>query len=818
MKSMRTTKFLAVVFLIILIGGWVLTIWGVPGTNVKPLKDKLQLGLDIKGGVYVVLEAQNTGKYSDQKLTELMDQTKTVIENRVDQLGLSNPNVAVEGKNRIRVELPGATDANEAIEQIGKTAQLKFTMADQGFVLDGSAVKDANSGTSHEGKGYVVNLEFNRNGAKAFEDATKKALSGTVKPTVTSDMCQDKGKVEGNQILIWLDNEVISHPGVNEVISGGKCEISGSFTQKEAANLAALIRGGSLPLELKEIQSSSQTAQIGMDAFEMSVIAGIIGLALIFIIMLIAYRVMGVAADICLALFIVFIIAGMAIMGSVLTLPGIAGIILSIGMAVDANVVIFTRIREEISNGKSPRVAAQAGYKRALSTVIDSQVTTLIAAVVLYQIGTSSVKGFAWTLMIGTIGSIVTGVLISQIFLKLIATSKTFGTNKMFGMRPDGTASFQLRKTFRFVEHRKIWYCISATAIVIGIIFFSVRGFNYGIDFTGGTMLEFDTGHKVATKQVEDVMKRHDVNIKQMQVVYSGDKQEQLIVKTNESLNKNERQAIIGDMTKTFRLSKGAVLASEHFQASVGKELKKNALKAILLAALGMLIYIRLRFRQWKFGAAALLGVLHDVLIMISFYAVFGITVNNPFIAAILTVVGYSINDTIVIFDRVRENLRTLRRGNIIEMLDRSINQTLSRSLMTSFTTLVVMLPLYIMASSAIREFVVPLMVGVAAGTLSSIFVCSPLYYEMSKRDHHSKYQRQQLRAKKKKEKELQDADDPYAEKRREKNLAREEKELLAKEREEKERRDLEVKSGSDQQIHGKGQKKKSRKERKSEE
>ncbi|MGI6721906.1 MAG: protein translocase subunit SecD [Anaerovoracaceae bacterium] len=773
MNKNKVNKVLAVVIAVVIVFGWLLMVKGIPGTDVKPLAKKINLGLDIKGGVYVVLEAQNVDKYSDKKLADLMEQTKTVVNNRVDQMGLANPNVSVEGKDRIRVELPGVTDANEAIEQIGKTAQLKFTMSDQTFVLDGKNVDDATSGQSNEtGKGgYVVNLKFDSEGAKAFEQATEKAAQGNTPVTVTKDMCEDGSAVQSNQILIWLDNKVISHPKVDEVISGGKCEIYGNFSQDEASNLAALIRGGSLPLELQEIQSSSQTAQIGMNALHMSILAGIIALIIVFIMMIVFYRAMGAAADIALMLYLFLILGGMALIGSVLTLPGIAGLILTVGMAVDGNVIIFTRIKEEIVGGKSIRVATQAGYKRAMSSIIDSQVTTLIAAVILYQMGTSSVKGFAWTLMIGTICSIFTSTLITQIYLGLMADSRFWARNSFFAIKPDGRPAFEIKKQFKVIEHRKIYYTVSICIILAGMITLGVRGFNYGIDFTGGTMLQFDMGKHVSVAQIDDVMKRHHVNLEQMQVVFSGDHQEEAVIRTNESLNKNERQSIIDDFKDTFGISDNDVLASEHFGASVGKELKQNALKALALAAVGMLIYIRLRFRQWKFGSSALLAVLHDVLIMVSFYAIFGITVNNPFIAAILTVVGYSINDTIVIFDRVRENMRYLRRGNTMEILNTSINQTLSRSIMTSVTTLVVMIPLYVMTSDAIREFVLPLMVGVATGCLSSIFIASPLYYEMSRAGMKNRYAR---RRKPSRQIEGSTKNAPYADARRAKEEARE--------------------------------------------
>ncbi len=723
-----------------------ITLKGIPGV-MDPVKEKLQLGLDIKGGVYVVLEAQDTEKLSETERKDLMDRTQAVIEKRVDAMGLTNPNVAIEGGNRIRIELPGAEDAEEAISQIGKTAQLKFTLADQSFVLDGGSVKDATVGQDTQRGGYVVNLEFDGEGAKAFEQATATTAAGGVPSTMLDSQGQ---QIPDNAIVIMLDNEVISAPTAETVISGGKCEISGQFTQESATNLAALIRGGSLPVDLQEVTSSSQTAKIGIDALNQSIYAGIIGVIIIFIIMFVGYRIMGVAANVALSLYIVLIIMIMSLMGSVLTLPGIAGIILSIGMAVDANVVIFTRIKEEIVNGKSIRVATRSGYKLAMSTVIDSQVTTLIAAVILYQMGTSAVKGFAWTLMIGIIISIFTAVVVTQLYLSLIAGSKTFAKNSYFGIGKDGLQTFRIKRQFHFVRHRKIFYIVSIVIIAIGLLTGGIRGFNYGIDFTGGTMLHLDMGKQVSTSEVKDILKSHDINTDQAEIVYSGSGNQEVIIKTNESLDGPERTAITDDFMNQFGIAEEDILASEHFGASVGKELKEHAIKAVLLAAVGMLIYIRLRFRQWKFGAAALIGTLHDVLIVVTFYAVFGITVNNPFIAAILTVVGYSINDTIVIFDRIRENLKFMRRGGTEEIIDQSINQTLSRSIMTSFTTLIVMVPLYIMAGDAIREFVVPLMIGVATGCLSSIFVCSPLYYDFTRRGSATKYEKQVAQSKKK--------------------------------------------------------------------
>lgn len=728
-------RVLAVFLVVITIFGWYVTLFGL-GDAVKPTKDNIKLGLDIKGGVYVVMEAQTD--LEGEELHNLMTQTQAVIEERVNQMGLAEPVVTIEGEKRIRVELPGAEDAEAAIEQIGRTAQLQFALADGTIVLDGGNVKDASTGTAQDG-GYCVNLQFDSEGADAFAEATTIAYQGGVTSAIEG--------VSNDAIMIILDDQIISAPSVNEPISGGQCEISGNFTSDEAKNLAALIRGGALPVELVEVTSSVQTAKIGFDALHDSIVAGIIGIILIFVLLIIAYRILGVAASIALVLYVAIILNAMAAMGSVLTLPGIAGIILGIGMAVDANVVIFARIREEISNGKSIKLATHNGFKRAMSTVIDSQVTTLIAAVILYQIGTSTVKGFAWTLMIGIIASLITAVLVSRIYIEIIAESKAFAKKSLFGIKADGSASFTIKKELHFVKHRKKFYAVTCIILVIGLGFGLIRGLNYGIDFTGGTMLQIDMGKHVAAKDVEQSLKEFDLD---PEIIYSGENQEEVMIRTIEALDSDQRAEVLDKLQADFGFEDSDVMAQELFGPSVGKELRDNAIKAILLSALCMLIYIRLRFSDWKFGGAALLGVLHDVLIVLAFYAIFHVQVNNPFIAAILTVVGYSINDTIVVFDRIRENIKYTKKGNTEELVDQSVTQTLGRSIMTSATTLLVMIPMVIMTGEVLREFTVPLMVGVLVGCFSSITLCSPLYYEFTHRKHGSKYLREVSKKKKK--------------------------------------------------------------------
>ena len=744
-------KVLAVFIILCVIFGWLVTITGVG--PITPLKDRMSLGLDIKGGVYVVMEADKDDikGMTAEELREGMEQTQTVIENRINANGLGEPTITIEGDNRIRVEIPEVEDPEQAIDLIGKTAKLQFILADGSVVLEGNRVKKAEYGRDDQSTGYAVNLTFDSKGADAFAKATTKAYNGEVQSAIEG--------VGSGAIAIVLDGQIISAPNVNEPILGGKCSITGNFDQESAKQLAAQINGGALPIELHEVTSSVQSASIGYNALEMSIIAGIIGLIAILLLMLIAYRGLGACADIALLLYVVLLLNIMASMGTVLTLPGIAGIIIGIGMAVDANVVIFSRIREELMLGRTVRVATETGSKRAMTTVIDSQVTTLIAAVILYEIGTSAVKGFAYTFMVSIIISIFTAVFITQLYVKLMAQSEKLAKKSLFGIKKDNTAAFHIKNNLKFMDKRKVFYCISAGILIIGLAFGLVRGLNYGIDFTGGTMIQMDMGKQVKISKVEEAIDKYDLN---PQIIYSGKDNDQIVIRTTESLTKKDRAKVVDSINEEFGITEDNVVTQEYFGPSVGKELRNNAILAVLIAAACMLIYIRIRFRQWKFGGSAMLGVLHDVLIVIAFYAIFGVTVDNPFIAGILTVVGYSINETIVIFDRIRENIRYMKRGTLKETIDQSITQTLGRSLMTSATTILVMVPMVILAGESIREFVFPLMVGVIAGAYSSICVCSPLYYEFGRSSRTSEYQKQIKEAEKKAKKKAKKEGKPY--------------------------------------------------------
>ena len=721
-KKTARRKVFAVLIVILLIASWIVSFTGA-GEKFGNLGKQLKYGLDINGGVYVLLEADTPE--TGTELTAIMNQTKSVLENRVNAMGISEALVSIEGTNRLRVEMPGVENAQEA--------------------------NDTTNG------GYKITIDFTSEGSNLFAEATEKAYSGSVEPSMTDE----EGNVVGSSaIVICLDDEVISAPLVHEKINSRSCEITrpGGFTETEASSLSALIRGGALPANLTEINSSVQTATIGANALKLSVKAGIIGLALVLILMVIVYGMLGVIADLALLLYVQFVLWIMVAIGSVLTLPGIAGIILSIGMAVDSNVIIFTRIREEIQKGKSVRVAVDMGYHAALSTVVDAQTTTLVAAFVLYTFGTTSVKGFALTLMIGTVMSVVTAVFITQLFVNLLAESEKFGTNKMFGVNDDGTPRFSWNFNIKFIENRKKFYALSLAVILIGVGAFAFKGFNYGIDFTGGTMMQLEMGEKVDIDEVKDTIKDFDLN---PTIVYAGEGNTQIVIRTIKDLKSAERMEVIDAIADKYGIDdEKDVLASEEFGPTVGKDLRANATKSILIAALCMLIYIRFRFKNWQYGLAAVAGLAHDVLVALSLYAIFRITINNPFIAGILTVVGYSINDTIVVFDRIRENSKFFKKKQAAELIDTSINQTLSRSIMTSLTTLVVMIPLFIMASSELRSFLIPLMIGVFTGTYSSIFLCSPVFYELTKKEGISKYEDNKAKADKARKKSAKRRDD----------------------------------------------------------
>lgn len=684
--------------------------------HIGPFSEDVELGLDLQGGVYVVLEA-NTD-LTGSELAQKMEETKIIIENRVNGLGVADPYITIESGNRLRVELAGLKDPQEAIDLIGKTALLEFKDAEGNVVLTGKNVEKAVS-VLYKNK-PAVSLKFDSEGAKIFRDKTAELAAKRA-----ADRNAD------TRILIVLDGKLQSDPFVDETISDGNCIISGSYTQDQAINLANVIQAGALPVELEELEISAVGPSLGLESFDTSVYAGIIGILLIFVYMIAMYRVPGLLADIALTIFIFLDILIMIALHVKITLPGIAGIVLTIGMAVDANVIIFERIKEEIKLGKTTRVAVKSGFHRALSSIIDGNVTTIITGVVLFYFGTGLIKGFAITLLIGIIISMFTAVVITRFLLNIAVDMGIAKSEKAFGIKTKETS-------FDIINNRKIFMGISTLIIVGGIIMASVSGYNYGIDFTGGTLMQVDLGKEVSTDALREITDTVD---KDMSIVHTGDDNHQVMLRTSKSLDNAERAEFFTLFKDKYALTADSFDKQEKFEPAIGGETKSKALVSVIIATICMLAYITIRF-QFKFGVAAIVALLHDVLISLAVYAFFRIPINSSFIAAILTIVGYSINDTIVVFDRIRENIGIMNKQKYSDIVNTSINQTIKRSINTSITTLLAITCLYILGVSAIRDFAFPLIIGVLAGTYSSIFIASPIWYLLERKNGEMNFSR----------------------------------------------------------------------------
>ncbi len=721
MKGKQIGKLLLIVLFIAATVLYTFVGFGSGENGVKPLADDLKLGLDIKGGVYVVFTAETAATGEEKRL--LLEQTVQILDRRINSMGLTEPNIYLEGDDRIRVELPGVENSTDALKAIGKTAKLVFAKVKSGEVVmqnepyssekmeplfGGEGIKDAVSIQTSSGFGYGVSLSLNDEAADAFAKATAEVINYP-NPFKPND--------NGGQIAIILDGVVISAPRVNDVITNGKAEITGDFNIDEARELATLIKSGALPVTLIEERSSVKGPTLGQGAYEMSVKAAIIGIILVMLFMIIFYKLPGMMASIALTLYSAIIVILMVLMDATLTLPGVLGIVLSIGMAVDANVIIFEKFREELDEGKSLKASVSHGFSKALRAIVDSNVTTLIAAIVLFYFGEGPIKGFAVTLMLGIITSMFTAIFITRTLLVQFSSSKKFSNKSLY------TSRFAFKKHIDFIGKKKLWFSISAIVIVAGLGGMMFGGLNYGIDFTGGTMMQIDLGQKVETSEIQELVSPYG----DFSINFEGDNLEQVVLMTKSALKTDKRSEIFDVLKEKYQLKDNALLMTEEFGPKVGSEIQGKAWKAIILAAIGMLIYIAIRF-EITYAVAAILALLHDILILLALYAVFKVPVSSAFIAAILTVVGYSINDTIVIFDRIREEARYSTASNSSKIANVSLNSTLTRSMNTSFTTLIVIASLMVFSISSIRELALPLLVGVLTGTYSSIFIASPIW------------------------------------------------------------------------------------------
>ena len=691
--------------LIILLAYTCIVGFGPTGTGAAK---NIKLGLDLAGGVSITYQVKDENPTDEQ-----MSDTIYKLQRRVEQYS-TEATVYQEGDDRISIEIPGVTDANAILEELGQPGNLEFQTSDGETVLTGADVATASARSGQDDMGnteYTVELDLTDEGAQKFADATEANV--------------------GNQIAIIYDGETISSPVVNEAITGGTAYITGDFTYEEAENLASTIRIGGLQLGLEELRSNVVGAQLGEQAVSTSVQAGAVGLALVFVFMCFVYLLPGLASSLALLIYTGIVLVILNAFNVTLTLPGIAGIILGIGMAVDANVIIFARVKEEMTKGKSVRNSLKAGFHKAMSAIIDGNVTTLIAAAVLWFRGSGTVKGFAQTLAIGIIVSMFTALVITRMIVYAFY-AVGIRSEKLY-YRPR-----KQREPINFVGKKAIFFAISLILIVAG---FGVAGYNaargngamnYSLEFQGGTSTNVTFNEDYSIEEIDDQIipvveeATGDRNVQAQKVAGSN----QIIFKTT-TLDLDTREALNQAMVDNFQADE-SLITFENISSTVSSEMRMDAIVAVITATVLMLLYIWFRFKDIRFATSAVLALLHDVLIVALFYAVARISVGNTFIACILTIFGYSINATIVIFDRIREELKLSPKNEALDrIVNRSITQTLTRSIYTSLTTFITIAVLFVMGVSSIREFALPLMVGVVCGAYSSVCITGSLWYVM---------------------------------------------------------------------------------------
>ena len=699
----------------------------------------IKLGLDLEGGVSITYQVKG-----DTPSKEDMSDTIYKLQKRVEQYS-TEATVYQEGDNRISIEIPGVTDANEILSELGQPGSLYFIkekdsdgnpnygldtsghyvlaksmdeLKEEGsVVLTGTDIKSAKSGSYQDSttgaNENVVQLSMTKEGTEKFAEATKAA------------------KEAKETIAIYYDGELISVPRVNAEITDGQAIIEGSMEYEEAEQLASTIRIGGLSVELEEIRSNVVGAQLGEEAISTSLMAGAIGLAIVFVFMCMVYLLPGLASSLALVIYTGLILVLLNAFDITLTLPGIAGIILGIGMAVDANVIIFARVKEELTAGKSVKSALNAGFHKAMSAILDGNITTLIAAAVLWLKGSGTVKGFAQTLALGIVVSMFTALVITRMIVYAfyavgIRNTKLYGRIK------------EEREPIDFLGKRKIFFAVSVAVILIGFVFMGVNAgtgkgaLNYSLEFKGGTSTNVTFDKAYTLKEIDETMipdlekVTDDPNI-QVQTVANSN---QVIFKT-QTLDLEKREAFAKYMADEFGVEEKDI-TTENISSTVSSEMRVDAIIAVAIATVFMLLYIWLRFKDIRFATSAVVALIHDVLVVLAFYVIARISVGNTFIACMLTIVGYSINATIVIFDRIREEMKTKKRGEELDVLvNRCITRTLTRSIYTSLTTFVMVAVLFIMGVSSIKEFALPLMVGIICGAYSSVCITGALWYVM---------------------------------------------------------------------------------------
>ena len=699
----------------------------------------IKLGLDLEGGVSITYQVKG-----ETPSAEDMSDTIYKLQKRVEQYS-TEATVYQEGDDRISIEIPGVTDANEILSELGQPGSLYFIkekdsdgnpnygldtsghyvlaksmdeLKEEGsVVLTGTDIKSAKSGSYQDSttgaNENVVQLSMTKEGTEKFAEATKAA------------------KEAKETIAIYYDGELISVPSVNAEITDGQAIIEGNMSYEEAEQLASTIRIGGLSVELEEIRSNVVGAQLGEEAISTSLMAGAVGLAIVFVFMCVVYLLPGLASSLALVIYTGLILVLLNAFDITLTLPGIAGIILGIGMAVDANVIIFARVKEELTAGKSVKSALNAGFHKAMSAILDGNITTLIAAAVLWLKGSGTVKGFAQTLALGIVVSMFTALVITRMIVYAFYAVGIRNT-KLYGRIKEERAPID------FLGKRKIFFAVSVAVILIGFVFMGVNAgtgkgaLNYSLEFKGGTSTNVTFDKAYTLKEIDETMipdlekVTDDPNI-QVQTVANSN---QVIFKT-QTLDLEKREAFAKYMADEFGVEEKDI-TTENISSTVSSEMRVDAIIAVAIATVFMLLYIWLRFKDIRFATSAVVALIHDVLVVLAFYVIARISVGNTFIACMLTIVGYSINATIVIFDRIREEMKTKKRTEELDTLvNRCITRTLTRSIYTSLTTFVMVAVLFIMGVSSIKEFALPLMVGIICGAYSSVCITGALWYVM---------------------------------------------------------------------------------------
>jgi len=737
MKKSRALIIL-VCMLLILLGITYIDFFGVNAAG-DGSADDIKLGLDLAGGVSITYQVVGE---EEPDATDMAD-TIAKLQKRVINYS-TEAIVYQEGLNRINIEIPGAKDANAILQELGRPGSLYFisqtdadgntnyeygttgyyltksidTMLEDGSIcLTGTDVKSATAGSTQDSMGnteFAVDLVMTEEGTKKFEDATRHAYENS------------------ETLAIYYDGTFVSVPNVKGIFSDGHAQISPMESYETAENLASTIRIGGLKLELEELHSKVVGAQLGVEAIETSLKAGAIGLAIVIVFMIAVYFIPGVASAIALCIYVALIVLLLNGFGMTLTLSGVAGIILSIGMAVDANVIIFARIREELGTGKTVKSAIKIGFEKALSAIVDGNITTLIAAGVLLFLAPGSIKGFAQTLALGIVLSMFTALVVTKMILNAfyalgIRDEKWYGIGKE-------------RKAVNFLSKKNIFFSISLACIAAGFIAMGIYAgtgkdaLNLSLEFKGGTAVtvEFNEAMDLETVNAkvapifEDVTK----SAVQIQTVQGSN---EVIFKTN-ALDSETRAELEDRLVEEFQVDP-SLITTETISSTISDEMTRDTILAVVIAIACMLLYIKIRFSDVRFGISSIIALTHDVLVVLAFYAIARVSVGNTFIACMLTIVGYSINATIVIFDRVRENMNLSgRKEDLQDIVNNSITQTLSRSIFTSLTTFVMVACLYVLGVTSIRDFALPLMVGIVCGAYSSVCITGGLWYVMRKK------------------------------------------------------------------------------------